>query len=138
MSDEEYLSLTVSTHAMPSLWENLSQEEYHQRKQILQEEILNRIYKKIPQLKGAIHDPFVGTPKTFERYTKRHKGLVGGIPITRKYFPFSYPLPFTPVEDLYFVGDTVFPGQGLLGVSVGVINLLLHLEEDFRRCWNYA
>jgi len=138
MSDEEYLSLTVSTHAMPSLWENLSQEEYHQRKRILQEEILNRIYKKIPQLKGAIHDPFVGTPKTFERYTKRHKGLVGGIPIIRKYFPFSYPLPFTPVEGLYFVGDTVFPGQGLLGVSVGVINLLMHLEEDFRRCWNYA
>ncbi len=138
MSSEGYLSLTVSTHARPELWENVKKEEYSMRKELIKEEILGRIYKKLPALKGAIHDAFVGTPKTFEKYTKRYKGLVGGIPMVRKYFPFRYPLPFTPVDGLFLVGDTVFPGQGLLGVSVGVINLLLAIEKDFRKCWSYA
>jgi|GEM_PF-967335 len=138
MSSQEYLSLTVSTHARPELWENITKEDYDMRKELIKEEILCKIYKKLPALKGAIQNAFVGTPKTFERYTKRYKGLVGGVPMVRKYFPFRYPLPFTTVDGLFLVGDTVFPGQGLLGVSVGVINLLLSIEKDFRKCWNYA
>ncbi|WP_448587776.1 phytoene desaturase family protein [Thermocrinis sp.] len=138
MSSEDELSLTVSTHTLPSYWENLTEEEYSQRTHTLKEEILERIYKRLPSLKGGIREPFIGTPKTFERYTKRYKGLVGGIPIVREYFPFHYPLPFTPAEGLYVVGDTIFPGQGILGVSVGVLNLLMAIEEEFRKCWSYA
>ncbi len=128
-------SITISTHTKLDMWENLHPEEYEERKEKAMEYCLGIIHEYIPAIKMAKKlKVFAGTPKTFERYTGRYKGSVGGIPVIKDYFPFSYPSPLTPIEGVYLVGDTVFPGQGWPGVSMGVINLLKFIERDFKLC----
>ncbi len=135
LSKEKTRSITISTHTSLELWEGLSKEEYEERKERAIEYCLRIIYEHLPELKNLRKiRVFAGTPKTFERYTGRYRGSVGGIPVIKENFPFSYPSPFTSVDGVYLVGDTVFPGQGWPGVSMGVINLLKFIERDIRIC----
>ncbi len=64
----------------------------------------------------------VGTPRTFERYTGRTSGFVGGIPLLLGEIPKLDTI--FPQKSFFRTGDTVFPGQGLCGVVAGA--LLLH------------
>ena len=64
-----------------------------------------------------------GSPKTFERYTGRKHGFVGGLPFLYGMNPLSILPPLTKEEGVYRVGDTVFPGQGLCGVTAGALGL---------------
>lgn len=135
LSKEGTRSITISTHTLLEPWENLSKEEYEERKEKALEYCLELVYRELPSLRYAEKiKVFAGTPKTFARYTMRYRGSVGGIPLTKDYFPFGYPSPFTPVKGLYVVGDTVFPGQGWPGVAMGVINLLLSIEKELKLC----
>ncbi len=69
----------------------------------------------------------VGTPATFEKYTNRFEGRVGGIPHILDYYPFSYPKNSTPDPNIFLVGDTVFPGQGVVGVISGAFSLVYRI-----------
>jgi phytoene dehydrogenase-like protein len=64
-----------------------------------------------------------GTPKTFERYTGRQSGYVGGLPFLYGMNPWSIPGHTTQLQNIYRVGDTTFPGQGLVGVVAGSLAL---------------
>lgn len=64
-----------------------------------------------------------GTPKTFERYTGRQNGFVGGLPFLYGKNPLSLLSPLTKDTSVFRVGDTVFPGQGLCGVVAGALQL---------------
>lgn len=127
-----YKSVTISTHCKIDLWEKLTKTEYVEKKEKLKQFIMDKLYIYLPQLKTMDKtDMIVATPKTFERYTSRYRGTVGGLPMVLDYVPFRYPSNFTGIDGLYLVGDTVFPGQGWPGVVVGVFNLLLMLEKEF-------
>jgi phytoene dehydrogenase-like protein len=104
-----YQAVTISTHVPP---------EYVRDELI--EEIMNDFLKRFPV--SDVKYFTTGTPKTFERYTGRLKGYVGGIPLLLGKIP-KLDTVF-PSKKLYRVGDTVFPGQGLCGVVAGA--LLLH------------
>jgi phytoene dehydrogenase-like protein len=58
--------------------------------------------------------------------------MVGGIPLDRRIFPWSYPRPTTPFEGMYAIGDTVFPGQGIPGVVLGALSLRRRLQAEDR------
>ena len=73
--------------------------------------------------------PLDGTPKTFEFYTKRKNGFVGGIPHSiRSNLLFMTP-DNPPFANLYLVGDTVFPGQGIPAVVLGALNAVNRIFE---------
>ena len=74
----------------------------------------------------------VGTPSTFEKYTNRFEGRVGGIPHILDYYPFSYPKNTTPDPNIFLVGDTVFPGQGVVGVISGAFSLVYRILKNER------
>lgn len=59
------------------------------------------------------------SPRTFQRFTQRSGGLVGGVP--RRVGLRQYLEPFRrPIDDgLYLVGDSVFLGQSTLAAAVG-------------------
>lgn len=65
----------------------------------------------------------IGDPKTFERFTGRQNGSVGGLPHDIKLPLFLYPQFDTGVKNFYQLGDTTFPGQGIVGVMQGALNL---------------
>ncbi len=64
-----------------------------------------------------------GSPKTFERYTGRKMGFVGGLPFLFGKNPLHLISPLTKEASIFRVGDTVFPGQGLCGVTAGALLL---------------
>ena len=63
-----------------------------------------------------------GTPRTFQRFTLHSLGRVGGIPQTVSSAGFGAIHHTTPIPGLLLAGETVFPGQGTLGVSVSGFN----------------
>lgn len=139
MNKDGYKSVTISTHCKIELWENLTPEEYKEKKEKLKDFILEQLYEKLPFFKNLeIKNIMVGTPRTFKKYTERYKGTVGGIPLLKEYTLLNYPSGITPIDGLYLVGDSVFPGQGFPGVILGVFNTISLIEKDFSEVfYNY-
>jgi C-3',4' desaturase CrtD len=70
----------------------------------------------------------VGTPRTFERYTGRERGIVGGIGQRVSTFgPFGFATR-TPVAGLWMVGDSTHPGEGTAGVSYSALTVVRQIE----------
>ncbi len=114
-------TVTISTHVDAKDWKNLSPDDYAQKKTELTEFILSDFKNKfqVEEIKLLTS----GTPKTFSHYTKRPDGMVGGLPLLMGDGPWSF---FTPILNdprIMRVGDTVFPGQGWVGVVGGALNL---------------
>ena len=65
----------------------------------------------------------IGDPSTFEKYTGRERGLVGGLPHSMRRNILTYPRSGTGMKNFHQLGDTTFPGQGIVGVIQGAINL---------------
>ncbi len=105
-------AVTISTHVFVS-------------EEINREVLLSVIMDDVKRRFNLKEFKFVttGTPKTFERYTGRKNGFVGGLPFLYGMNPQSILSPLTQVEGIYRVGDTVFPGQGLCGVAAGALGL---------------
>lgn len=114
-----YQSVSISTH--------VHAEEETKRSE-LTEIILNDFKKRfgVPEVKFLT----TGTPKTFERYTGRLKGFVGGLPFLYGKNPLSILSPLTNDRSVFRVGDTVFPGQGLCGVVAGAGQLHHRLKKS--------
>jgi phytoene dehydrogenase-like protein len=129
MTKNGYFSITISTHTDVRNFENISKAEYKIRKDILEIEILELVYKHLPFLKSALKNQvFSATPKTFKRFINR--SIVGGIPLTNKNFSPFFPSPTTHIKGLYNIGDTVFAGQGWPGIAIGGLNLFNILKEE--------
>ncbi|KAL6005099.1 hypothetical protein ACLOJK_005660 [Asimina triloba] len=112
---------------------------YEAKKEQVADEIISRLEKKLfPGLKQSIVFKEVGTPKTHRRFLARDSGTYGpmprgvpkgllGMPFnTTKYLStwFSLKAVLTKglasgiaVDGLYCVGDSCFPGQGVIAVA---------------------
>ncbi|WCJ34141.1 Prolycopene isomerase chloroplastic [Euphorbia peplus] len=99
-------------------WEGLSPEEYEAKKEMVAEEIINRLENKLfPGLRSSITFMEVGSPKTHRRYLARDKGTYGPMPRSIPKGLLGMPFNTTAVDGLYCVGDSCFPGQGVIAVA---------------------
>lgn len=112
-----YQAVTISTHVYADETTD---------KELLSKIILDDFLKRFPV--SDIKFITTGSPKTFERYTGRLKGYVGGLPFLYGKNPFSMLGAHTSEEEVFRVGDTVFPGQGLCGVVAGAMGLHRRLK----------
>ncbi|SRR5579883_2840550 len=70
------------------------------------------------------------TPRTFERYTARDRGIVGGIGQRLSTFgPFGF-ANRTPIKHLWLVGDSTHPGEGTAGVSYSALTVVRQIESQ--------
>ena len=122
-------TLSISTHLDPGhAARPVTRGEYQGWKNAAEQEIFIALRTQIPEFQDMhVHHSQAGTPRTFRKYTGRADGLVGGLPLDRRLFPFHYPRPGTPFDGLYCLGDTVFPGQGLPGVTLAALALTKRL-----------
>lgn len=86
---------------------------------LLVQRIENNLGCKLSNIESA-------TPKTFERYISRRQGRVGGFPLRFSNFmffanPSQLNHPSQKNCRLLLMGDTVFPGQGVVACSVSGI-----------------
>jgi C-3',4' desaturase CrtD len=69
------------------------------------------------------------TPRTFQRFTGRDRGMVGGIGQRVSTFgPFGF-ANRTPIPHLWLVGDCTHPGEGTAGVSYSALTVVRQLES---------
>ncbi len=111
-------ALTISTHTDLSQWWNLFEKEraaYENLKASYTQRVLAAAEVAIPGLRHKASLILPGTPVTFQRFTRRSRGWVGGFPQT-SLFTTSGP---RLEKDLWMVGDSIFPGQSTAAVALG-------------------
>jgi prolycopene isomerase len=98
-------------------WDNLSRDEYLIKKENYYSYLIKKISKIIPKLDQNIDHKEIGTPRTHKKFLGRFEGSYG--PIPNKKLLGLLPMPFntTNIKNLYCVGDSCFPGQGLNAVA---------------------
>ncbi len=120
---------TLSTHTAIGPWWDIYQRDtqaYLKRREAYAHKMLAAAERAIPGIQAAVELCLPGTPVTFEFYTRRPQGMVGGFPQTSL---FAARGPKTDISNLWLVGDSVFPGQSTAGVTLGamrVANLVLN------------
>lgn len=122
-------AVTITTHtAIQPWWDLLHEDEsaYFERKQQYTERILNNIDRFIPGFKASVDMILPGTPVTYQYYTMRDQGMVGGFPQTSLFKARS---PRTGIPNIRLVGDSIFPGQSTAGVTLGA----MRVADDIKR-----
>ena len=113
-------AVTMSTHTDISPWWQLrkgsKESAYEDRRNRYMEMMLDAAETAVSNLRSAIELCLPGTPVTFEYYTRRPGGMVGGFP---QHSIFKAMGPGTSIPNLWLVGDSIFPGQSTAGVTLG-------------------
>jgi phytoene dehydrogenase-like protein len=122
-------ALTISTHTALEPWWDLfehDQAAYEDRKAEYLEQLLAGARKVLPDIKERIELSLPGTPVTFQRFTRRAWGWVGGFPQTnllRSWGPRLAPR-------MWIVGDAIFPGQSVPAVMLGGLRVSRGIIES--------
>jgi phytoene dehydrogenase-like protein len=154
------LNIIISTHTKAEEWLNLPEEEYRKKKAETESYILEELFNTIPELvkegenaesgtvqssielaksesrisldevRCKIESLISGTAKTFLHYTKRKNGVVGGLPHSTDYSFFELMPKKVPNENIYMVGDTGFPGQGLVSTVYSALSVRESLRNE--------
>ena len=117
-------AITLSTHSDPERWENAYRNGGIAS---LQREYAGRMLAGLERATGKRLTPAffeLGTPHTFERYTLRYRGFVGGTPQRMESANLRARSHRSGIEGLTLCGDTIFPGQSTVGVTLSAINAL--------------
>lgn len=123
--------LHIFTTAWMDDWEGLSPAEYAAKKNAVADVIIARLEKTLfPGLRDAITFKEVGTPKTHRRFLARDAGTYGPIPAGRPKGLLGMPFNTTAVDGLYCVGDSCFPGQGVIAVAFSGIMCAHRVAAD--------
>lgn len=111
-------ALTLSTHTDLSSWWHLyetDRDAYAARKDEWTGKVLEAAEMALPGLRNAARLVLSGTPVTFQRFTRRRLGWVGGFPQTSLLSALGPRL----APNLLLVGDSIFPGQSTAAVALG-------------------
>jgi all-trans-retinol 13,14-reductase len=111
-------SITILTSANYHDFPERGAEGYPKKKKEFAETLIKKAEKAVPGLSEHIIVQDAATPKTFERYTGMPEGAIyafdQSIGVKRPCFK-------TPIEGLYLVGASTFPGGGVEAVVISGI-----------------
>lgn len=116
-------TVTVSTHVPLAALRALSDVERAAWVARVQDRMRATLAARVPEWTGRIVHALPASPRTFERFTGRREGWVGGVPRRRGLAHYWSMLPTTPAPGLHLVGDSVFPGQSTLAAALGGVKL---------------
>ncbi len=102
-------------------WENTSWkqrgENYEQIKEEITKRLLNKLYQRIPQLKGKVLYHELSTPLSTKHFAAYQKGEIYGVAPTPQRYKHPWMQINTPIENLYLAGQDA--------LSVGVVGALM-------------
>lgn len=112
-------AVMISTHCGISEWQNLTKDSYDQKKKDISNRLLTFAQKVYPNLDKELIVFETGTPRTYQKYTQRMDGSVGGYKQTL----LNSNLKATPhhigERDFWLVGDNTWPGLGTVAGLMG-------------------
>lgn len=129
---EGELAVTVSTHTEIAPWwaaKQSSPELYEERKAAYVTNLLAGLEQALPGFGSTITFQTGGTPLTFERFTRRPGGMVGGFAQTSLWQARG---PRTGLPNVWLVGDSIFPGQSTAGVTLGGLRVADEVQRSLR------
>lgn len=112
-------AVTVSTYTDASSWFSFHEDEtaHEAQDQSMLEAWWERLHKLMPELGAGVEVIETATPRTFYDYTRRRLGMVGGLGQSLDLFGMNSFSHRTSIQNLFMVGDSVFPGQGVAAVT---------------------
>jgi C-3',4' desaturase CrtD len=115
-------TITASSFVDPQPWYRCrDRAEYEALKTRYTEEAIEKLGRYFQLDAGAIVHCEAATPRTFEDFTGRKFGYVGGVGMRVSTFgPFAIGNR-TPVPGLWLVGDSTHPGEGTAGTSYSAL-----------------
>ncbi len=116
---EGFRTITVSTHVRAGALEGASHESQSGYVASVQSRMRATLGALAPEWMIDVERSLPASPRTFQRFTRRSGGFVGGVP---RRAGLSHYLRLAPVEvarGAWLVGDSVFPGQSILATAVG-------------------
>ncbi|PPS20148.1 hypothetical protein GOBAR_AA00418 [Gossypium barbadense] len=117
-------------------WAGLPPKDYEVKKELIADEIIGRLEKKLfPGLKSSIVFKEVGTPKTHRRYLARDMGTYGPMPRQIPKGLLGMPFNTTGISGLYCVGDSCFPGQGVIAVAFSGVMCAHRVAADIGKMY---
>lgn len=127
---EGYRTLTVSTHIRYADYQRAIESGREQQRETWSKELEAILVKHFGADLLDLDLVGFGDPETFVKFTSRSRGSVGGIPHSLRRNIFTYPKSKGPIPGFYQLGDTTFPGQGIVGVFQGALNLATRLNLE--------
>ena len=124
-------TIIASSFTDTSLWWQKGEDNYQQLKAAYTQEAIERLGNYFHLSPDHIVHIESATPRTFERFTGRNQGIVGGIGQRLSTFgPFGVATR-TPIPHLWLVGDSTHPGEGTAGVSYSALTVVRQIENQF-------
>lgn len=109
---------------------------YRETKESLASSVISRIEQILPGLSKAVELKVLASPLTHERYLNRFKGSYG--PLLREgQNILQKPQNTTPVRNLYAVGDSTFPGQGVIAVTYSGVSCASYISRKLGKPLDY-
>lgn len=118
-----FRSVMITTHCELEPWEGLSPDAYAQRKAEAGQRLLSLARRVYPRLGENPRVCEVATPRTYERFTGRPRGAVGGVRLDpsragQRAVPQRLGRLGSPVPGFYLAGDTTWPGVGTVACVI--------------------
>jgi C-3',4' desaturase CrtD len=112
-------AVMISTHCDLERWEGLSPDEYARQKEAVGARLIDLARRVYPDLGRRPSVREVATPRTYERFTQRPRGAVGGVRQTIGNSN-QHALPHdVGVRGFWLAGDTTWPGLGTVACVLG-------------------
>ncbi|MGB7247565.1 MAG: C-3',4' desaturase CrtD, partial [Phormidesmis sp.] len=109
-------------------WYDCDDEGYQVMKERYTQEAISRLKGYFDLRPEHLVHVEAATPRSFETFTGRDRGIVGGIGQRVPTFgPFGFATR-TPIENLWLVGDSTHPGEGTAGVSYSAMTAVRQIE----------
>ncbi|PRY44469.1 C-3',4' desaturase CrtD [Umezawaea tangerina] len=114
-----FRAVMLSTHTELADWEGLDDVGHARRRDALGDLLVEQARRVYPELAEAAVVREVGTPRTYERFTSRPRGAVGGVrqsPANSNQHAVPHDL---GVPGFRLVGDSTWPGLGTVACVLG-------------------
>lgn len=114
-----FRAVTVSTFTEAAQWFSFHEDEteHEAQDQQMLETCWQRLHALLPELGDGIEVIETATPRTFYENTRRKLGMVGGVGQSLAVFGPNALTHRTALPNLFLVGDSVFPGNGIAAVT---------------------
>jgi C-3',4' desaturase CrtD len=119
-------TIIASSFVDPDAWTG---DDYPALKQKFTDEAIARLGTYFDLTDTIVYQE-AATPRTFQTFTGREKGIVGGIGMRVPTFgPFGF-ANRTPIGNLWLVGDSTHPGEGTAGVSYSALTVVRQIQAE--------
>ncbi len=125
-----YRTLTSSTHVPLRTLASRSPEEQARYVEEIQARMREGLSRLAPEWAEEVRHELPASPRTFERFTRREGGAVGGVPRRAGLGHYRELGPRPVMEGLWLVGDSVFPGQSTLATALGGVRTAARIAAN--------